>query len=269
MWRDVQDVWIDWLARIRKRTDGAAFGARVRAADDPEAKILAAHQQRMRSILDAISGRHSISPDTIVEILRWEDPVDRQVVRANMESADEETDDGINGTRQNAEFDRRSSEVGQERPAPPVAPHAKLPSVAANDTYSGPASVGGSQGAEHPASDTESASRRSESPSDVPRAQGAQVPQESHKGEKPARRNAKYEEIDVVLELIAEAKPASHEEVFRLLDTREAPLPKREPFKSAHGWLKGFQRNSHTASAWLSQAWGRLGLPPFPRGPKK
>jgi hypothetical protein len=33
--------------------------------------------------------------------------------------------------------------------------------------------------------------------------------------------------------------------------------------------LKGFQQNPHDASAWLSQAWRRLGLPAFARGPKK
>jgi hypothetical protein len=86
---------------------------------------------------------------------------------------------------------------------------------------------------------------------------------------KRVRRNARYERIDEVLRQIAEARPKSHEEVFRLLDDRKVALPNRRLFKSAGGWLMGLQHNRHTASAWLSQAWARLGLPAFPRGPKK
>jgi hypothetical protein len=92
---------------------------------------------------------------------------------------------------------------------------------------------------------------------------------ESHKRKKPVRRNEKYEGIDKALREFAAARPKSHEEVFRLLDGRKVALPHRRPFKSAGGWLKGFQQNRHTASAWLSQAWGRLSLPSFPRGPQK
>jgi hypothetical protein len=86
---------------------------------------------------------------------------------------------------------------------------------------------------------------------------------------KRVRRNAKYEGIDEALRAIAEARPKSHEEVFRLLDDRKVAIPNRRPFKSAGGWLKGFQQNRHAASAWLSQGWGRLSLPSFARGPKK
>jgi hypothetical protein len=103
----------------------------------------------------------------------------------------------------------------------------------------------------------------------MPPTQEPQGPRESRKAKKPARRNAKYEGIDKVLREIAEARPKRHEEVFRQLDDRNVAIPNRQPFKSAGGWLKGFQRNRHSASAWLSQAWGRLNLPAFPRGPQK
>jgi hypothetical protein len=83
------------------------------------------------------------------------------------------------------------------------------------------------------------------------------------------RRNRKYEAIDSALCEISEARPKSHEEVFRFLTDRHVPIANREPFKSAGGWLKGFQQNPHLASVWLSQAWGRLELPTFARGPKK
>jgi hypothetical protein len=83
----------------------------------------------------------------------------------------------------------------------------------------------------------------------------------------PVRRNAKYEEIDSALREISQARPKSHEEVFRFLDDRNIALPGRKVFRD--GWLKGFQQNRPTARAWLSQAWARLDLPPFPRGPKK
>jgi hypothetical protein len=86
---------------------------------------------------------------------------------------------------------------------------------------------------------------------------------------KPARRNKKYEEIDNALREFADARPKNHEEVFRLLDERKVAMPNRQPFKSAGGWSKGFQKNRHSASAWLSHAWGRLSLPSFPRGPQK
>jgi hypothetical protein len=100
-------------------------------------------------------------------------------------------------------------------------------------------------------------------------AQETQGPKESHKGKKPLRRNEKYEGIDSALREFAKARPNSHQEVFRLLDDRKVAIPSRKPFKSAGGWWKGFQQNRHSATAWLSQVWGRLGLPPFPRGPKK
>ena len=86
---------------------------------------------------------------------------------------------------------------------------------------------------------------------------------------KPTRRNTKYEVIDKALIEISGARPKNHEEVFRFLDERKVAVPKRKPFKTTRGWLSGFQHNPHTAGAWLSQAWGRLGLPAFARGPKK
>jgi len=88
-------------------------------------------------------------------------------------------------------------------------------------------------------------------------------------GKKPARRNERYEGIDQALRDFAAARPKNHGEVFRLLDDRKVAIPNREPFKTAGGWLKGFQQNPHAASVWLSQAWGRLGLPAFAPGPKK
>jgi hypothetical protein len=100
----------------------------------------------------------------------------------------------------------------------------------------------------------------------------AQSPQETRKGrngKKPVRRNVNYEGIDRALSEISAARPKNHEEVFRFLDDRKVVIPNRKPFKAAGGWLKGFQQNRHTASAWLSQAWGRLDLPAFARGPKK
>jgi hypothetical protein len=92
---------------------------------------------------------------------------------------------------------------------------------------------------------------------------------ESRKANKTPRRNIKYETIDTALRGISEARPKNHKEVFRFLDERNIHIPNRQPFKSAGGWLKGFQKNPHIASAWLSQTWGRLGLPAFARGPKK
>jgi hypothetical protein len=96
-----------------------------------------------------------------------------------------------------------------------------------------------------------------------------QWPRESHKPKNPVRRNERYERIDKALREFAATRPKSHQEVFRLLDDRKVAIPNRKPFKAAGGWLKGFQRDPHAASSWLSQAWGRLGLPAFARGPKK
>ncbi len=95
------------------------------------------------------------------------------------------------------------------------------------------------------------------------------APNEGPHSRKPARRSAKYEEIDEALLAIAAARPKNHEEVFQFLHHRKVAFPNREPFKTAGGWLKGFDQNRHAASAWLSQAWSRLKLPPFARGPKK
>ncbi len=84
---------------------------------------------------------------------------------------------------------------------------------------------------------------------------------------KPRRQHARYEAIDKELRKIAEMRPMSHEEVFRSLDGR-APIPFAEPFATVRGWSAGFQRDQAAARAWLSKAWSRLHLPPFPRGPK-
>jgi hypothetical protein len=99
--------------------------------------------------------------------------------------------------------------------------------------------------------------------------QSPQEPRKGRNGKKPVRRNVRYEGIDRALHEISPARPKNHEEVFRFLDDRKVAIPSRKPFKAAGGWLNGFQQNRHAASAWLSQAWGRLDLPAFARGPKK
>jgi len=86
---------------------------------------------------------------------------------------------------------------------------------------------------------------------------------------KPIRRSPKYEKIDCRLSEISKARPKNHAEVFQFLDGGKVPLPNRKAFKSAGGWLKGFQKDRPAASAWLSTAWTRLKLPAFDRGPKK
>jgi hypothetical protein len=98
---------------------------------------------------------------------------------------------------------------------------------------------------------------------------GARARGKSQAGKKPPRRNTKYEAIDEALVDVSKAQPKNHEEVFRFLDGRKVPIPNRKPFKTAGGWLKGFQKDKHAASAWLSQVWARLKLPAFARGPKK
>jgi hypothetical protein len=95
----------------------------------------------------------------------------------------------------------------------------------------------------------------------VPTARGSSVA-------KSRRRNPRYQAIDVELRSIEQARPRSHEEVFRSINGR-APIPNAEPFQSAKGWLAGFKRDRVAARVWLSKRWSRLGLPPFPRGPKK
>jgi len=84
-----------------------------------------------------------------------------------------------------------------------------------------------------------------------------------------SRRSPRYERIDEALREIAASRPKSHAQVFQSLHDRNVPYCARQPFKSAGGWLKGFRRDQHKASAWLSHVWGRLNLTPFPRGPKK
>lgn len=90
-----------------------------------------------------------------------------------------------------------------------------------------------------------------------------------HAGKKPVRRNPRYERIYEALSDISKAQPTNHEEVFQALDGRKVPVPNGKPFKPAGSWLKGFQKDKHAASAWLSQVWARLRLPAFARGPKK
>jgi len=94
-------------------------------------------------------------------------------------------------------------------------------------------------------------------------------PQNTRKPKKPVRQNPKYERIDEALREAAEAQPKDHEEVFRILDSREVPTPNRMVFKRAGSYLKGFRENPGAASTWLSRAWAKLGLPAFVRGPKK
>jgi hypothetical protein len=98
---------------------------------------------------------------------------------------------------------------------------------------------------------------------DLPKSIGRRDPR------KKTRRNPRYEKIDAALIAISEALPKDHEEVFQSLNDRNVPIPRRKPFKLACGWLAGFRRDRVAASAWLSQAWARLGLPAFARGPKK
>jgi hypothetical protein len=92
-------------------------------------------------------------------------------------------------------------------------------------------------------------------------------PSKTRSRKTPVRKNAKYQKIDRKLKEISAARPKNHEEVFGMLDDQKVPIPNSKVFKP--GWLKGFDQNPHGASAWLSQNWSRLGLPPFARGPKK
>ena len=87
------------------------------------------------------------------------------------------------------------------------------------------------------------------------------------RGPKPMARDPRYEAIDDQLRKIADTHPKGHAEVFDFLEKR-VPIPSAEPFKSARGWLNGFRKDPEGARAWLSKAWSRLKLPPFPRGPK-
>jgi|ERR1017187_2918278 hypothetical protein len=82
------------------------------------------------------------------------------------------------------------------------------------------------------------------------------------------RPNKRYLAIDGMLIDITKAKPLDHKEVFELLDSRGIRIPPAEPFKSARGWIAGFQKDPPRAHAWLSKRWRGLDLPRFLSGPK-
>jgi hypothetical protein len=83
------------------------------------------------------------------------------------------------------------------------------------------------------------------------------------------RRSRRYGAIDSALKQCSEARPRSHEEVFRCMETRSKQLiPNAEPFRSAGGWLAGFQKDPALARVWLSKRWSLLQLPAFMSGPK-
>jgi hypothetical protein len=110
-------------------------------------------------------------------------------------------------------------------------------------------------------------------PSEPTKDAGAKDPeverhQERHK-KRPSRGRKEYERIDEALRESAKARPTRHREVFQMLEDRKVWVPRREPFKSAGGWLKGWKADPRLATVWLSQCWSRLGLPDFPRGPQK
>jgi hypothetical protein len=117
-------------------------------------------------------------------------------------------------------------------------------------------------------SDAEALRSGEDVPERVAAAKDQPASMETHISKKLVRRNSTYEKIDEALREISEARPMNHEEVFRFLDGRKVLTPNRKPFKAAGGWLKGFEQSRHSAGVWLSQAWTRLGLPPFARGPK-
>jgi hypothetical protein len=89
------------------------------------------------------------------------------------------------------------------------------------------------------------------------------------KANKPAKRNQRYRAIDKALQMIAESRPSTQEEVFRVLDGRGVAIPPAEPFASARGWMSGFGRDEAAARAWLSKRWHKLTLASLTRGPKK
>ena len=85
----------------------------------------------------------------------------------------------------------------------------------------------------------------------------------------PSRRSPRYDAIDSALKQCAKSCPRSHKEVFSCLDTRGKRLiPNAEPFRSAGGWLAGFQKDPALARIWLSKRWALLSLPVFISGPK-
>jgi hypothetical protein len=65
LWRDIRDAWASCLDHVREVTAGASFGARIRAASDREAVILASNEQRMSETLDKIAQRYSLSEEAV------------------------------------------------------------------------------------------------------------------------------------------------------------------------------------------------------------
>ena len=98
---------------------------------------------------------------------------------------------------------------------------------------------------------------------------GSRKPLEGSKIRESKHGNSRFARIDSALKGIAEARPMDHEEVFRGLNSRHTQIADAEPFRSTGGWIAGFEKNPVRARAWLSKRWRVLGLPSFPRGPKK
>jgi hypothetical protein len=110
--------------------------------------------------------------------------------------------------------------------------------------------------------------KRNDEP-DAPAQHGIDEKNEQPSGRKgkPVRRNRRYRDIDEKLRKIAESCPSTQKEVFEALE-RRVVFPPAEPFKTARGWMTGFDRDKAAARSWLSKRWAELRLPPLPRGPK-
>jgi len=92
--------------------------------------------------------------------------------------------------------------------------------------------------------------------------------QEAKSTKTPPARNSDYERIDSALVKIAEAKPRTHKEVSKLLDSRGIPPPPAAPFGAYGSWVAACKNDPKRSTAWLSKRWRRNQLPAFPRGPK-
>jgi len=88
------------------------------------------------------------------------------------------------------------------------------------------------------------------------------------RGPQMARRSPRYKAICKTLVEIAESRPSTQEEVFKMLDGRHVVTPHAEPFMAARGWIAGFRQHPAAARAWLSKRWAELNLPRLPPGPK-